>query len=56
MQSLRQPVQNPTVFYLPGLESTPVHHNYNDDDGTLAAPQLTVLVQDSGRNSRRTQN
>jgi hypothetical protein len=30
--SLRQPGQNPTVFYLPGLESTPVHHN-NDDNG-----------------------
>jgi len=31
MLSLRQPGQNPTVFYLPGLDSTPVHHADNDD-------------------------
>lgn len=40
MQLLRQPGQNPTVFYLPGLESTPVHHN-NDDDGNAHCSTVT---------------
>jgi hypothetical protein len=33
MRSLRQTGQNPTVFYLPGLDSTPVHHHNDNDDG-----------------------